>query len=81
MTTVIYAYWLGLFMIGPFDTFSACQDAYRWQMAQGSREEVSECGAIIDTRGTTYSIASPTYGAPLTPAEYARRQSIHSGTE
>ena len=54
MTTVIYAYWLGLFMVGPFQTFPACQEAQRYQLAWGTQENVSECGAIIDTRPTTY---------------------------
>ena len=74
MPTLFYAYWLGLFLIGPFETLPACQAAQQVQLAWGTKEDVSECWVIIDTRGTTYSIASPTYGAPLTPAKDARRQ-------
>ena len=74
MTTIIYAYWLGLFMVGPFQTLPACQEAQRYQLAWGTREDVSECGAIIDTRPVTYRVVtSPTYCAPLTPQEAARR--------
>ena len=79
--TLFYAYWLGLLMIGPFPSLAACQEAHAFQMTWGTREDVSECWAIIDTRPTTYTLASPTYGAPLTPAEYARRQITNKGTE
>ena len=82
MNTVIYAYWLGLFMVGPFTTLSACEEAQRYQLTHGAHEEVSECWAIVDTRPTTFTLApSSTYGAPLTPAEYARRLVTNKGAE
>mgnify|MGYP001563593602 FL=1 len=82
MNAVIYAYWLGLFMVGPFTTLPACEAAQRYQVTHGTREDVSECWAIADARPTTFTIApSPTYGAPLTPAEYARRQVTNKGAE
>ena len=51
--TVIYAYWLGLFLIGPFPSLPACEEARQYQLAWGVQEEVSEsCWTIIDTRAT-----------------------------
>jgi hypothetical protein len=74
--TPIYVYWLGLFLIGPFSSMDACESARQWQMEWGTQQEVSEgCSAIIDAQ-TTYQVIqrpSTTYGAPMTPAEYARR--------
>ena len=54
MTTIaVYVYWLGLFMIGPFPSLPACEEARQYQLAWGSHEDVSEsCWTIIDTRGT-----------------------------
>ena len=70
--TIFYAYWLGLFMIGPFTTLGACQEAHRYQLAWGTKEEVSECWTIVDAR-TTFSVTSPTYQAPLTISEVNKR--------
>ena len=51
--SAIYAYWLGLFLIGPFSSLSACEEARQYQLAWGTQEEVSEsCWTIIDTRAT-----------------------------
>ena len=69
--TIFYVYFLGLFAVGPFTTLSACEAQRAYQLTYGAREEVSECWVVAQS--VTYSLASPTYGAPLTPAEYARR--------
>ncbi len=68
--TIIYVYFLGLFAIGPFTTLPACEAQRQFQLTWGATEDVSECWTIIQP---TYSIASPTYGAPLTPQEYGKR--------
>ncbi len=76
MTTPIYVYWLGLWLIGPFSTMAECELTRQQQLTWGTQQEVSEgCSAIIDARDVYRVVTqpSPTYGAPLTPAEYARR--------
>ena len=73
--TIFYAFWLGLAMVGPFDTLAACQAAHRYQVAWGATDEVTECWTLI-TPKVTYSVAPPTYGAPLTEHEASFRLAL-----
>ncbi len=57
MSTVFYAYWLGLFMIGPFQTLPACQEAQRYQLAWGTQEDVSDCWVVVNVKPQAFSMS------------------------
>ena len=64
---VLYAYMLGgVWQIGPFTDLASCEQARAFQITNGIKD-VSTCQPVMLTLGT------PTFGAPLTPEEYARR--------
>jgi hypothetical protein len=64
--TVLYAYFLGPWQIGPFTDLKGCQNARAYQVKMGGAGlEISRCKPVE----TEYRVAPPTYGAPLTPDE------------
>ena len=75
----VYVYFLGVWMIGPFTSMGDCENARQYQLHYGGaiREAVSICyeynRAEWERSPASFSIVGPTYGAPLTPEEYARR--------
>ena len=75
----VYVYFLGLWLIGPFVSLGDCERARQYQIDFGGalHETVSRCyqydRAEWERSPASFSIVGPTYGAPLTPGEYARR--------
>ncbi len=48
--SVVYVYWLGLWLVGPFTSMASCDEARQWQLTWGTQAEVTECWVIIDSR-------------------------------
>lgn len=65
---VLYGYFLGPWLIGPFTDLKSCEQARSYQLRHGVNQ-VTKCDTLTFERAT----GKLTGGAPLTPEEMGRR--------
>ena len=67
---VLYVYFLGPWMIGPFTDLKSCEDARTYQIQWGIND-VTPCDMLVFERSME---RDETGGAPLTPQEAEKRR-------